>query len=108
MAIDINTGKPVLSFKTGGVSGPAIRPVAVYSVYSIRKVTQLPILGVGGVSKPEHAIEMMMAGANAVGIGTGVYYGGIGVFGKVADGMQTFLDARGFSSVRQIVGMAHE
>jgi len=108
MAIDVNTGKPILSFKTGGVSGPAIRPVAVYSVYTIRKATQLPILGVGGISKTEHALEMMMAGANAVGIGTGVYYEGIGVFSKVSEGIRSFLEEKGFSSVKQIVGIAQE
>ncbi|MFP4029141.1 MAG: dihydroorotate dehydrogenase [Candidatus Brocadiia bacterium] len=89
MIIDIDTAEPVLDFKVGGVSGPALRPVAVRCVYdayhAMTKAGKVaPIIGIGGVSSGQHALQMVMAGASAVGIGTGVYERGFEVFGKVA------------------------
>ena len=82
MMIDIDARKPVLSNKIGGVSGPALKPIAVRCVYEIYETVKIPIIGTGGVTYGKDAIEMTMAGATAVGIGTGVYYRGIDVFRK--------------------------
>jgi len=92
MRIDIGARKAILMNKAGGLSGPAIRPVAVKCVNDIRSVTKKPIIGTGGVMAGRDAIEMMMAGADAVGIGTGVYYRGYDVFAKVEKEMKDWLE----------------
>ena len=79
MVIDIETAEPILHNKTGGVSGPALKPVAVKCVYDIYEAVDVPIIGIGGVTYGKDAVEMMMAGACAVEIGTAIYYRGIGV-----------------------------
>ena len=107
MAIDIETGKPVLDFKVGGLSGPALKPIAIRCVYDIYESVRIPIIGVGGITTGKDAIEMMMAGATAVGIGTGIYYRGIDVFKKVCDEMTEFLESHGYSSLDEIIGIAH-
>lgn len=106
MSIDLDTRMPILSNKSGGLSGPAIKPVAVRCVYDISRAVKVPVIGVGGITTGEDAIEMMMAGASAVGIGTGVYYRGIEVFSKVNSEIQEFMRARGIKSVRELVGSA--
>ena len=108
MVIDIKTKKPILDFKVGGVSGPALRPVAVRCVYDIYEVVKIPIIGVGGISNGKDAIEMLMAGATAIGIGTAVYYNGVDVFKKVSEEMNNLLEKEGYSNVKEIVGVAHE
>jgi dihydroorotate dehydrogenase (NAD+) catalytic subunit len=107
MVIDVETGKPVLANKFGGMSGPAIHPLAVRCVYEIYETVRVPIIGIGGVTHGRDAIEMMMAGASAVGIGSAVYYRGIDVFEKVCDEMREFLESHGYSSLDEIVGLAH-
>jgi dihydroorotate dehydrogenase (NAD+) catalytic subunit len=69
---------------------------------------KIPIIGVGGVSTGEHAIEMLMAGASAVGIGTAVYYQGVGVFQKVCREMEEWMAANGYPSIKELVGAAHD
>ena len=108
MQIDIFARKPILSNKCGGVSGPSIRPIAVRCVYEIYRETRLPIIGTGGVLSGKDAIEMIMAGASAVGIGSGVYYRGLDIFGKVCAEMQEFMEKEGFSSIKEMRGIAHE
>lgn len=108
MQIDIRARKPVLSNKCGGISGPAIKPIAVRCIYEIYRETRLPIIGTGGVTTGEDAIEMIMAGASAVAIGSGVYYRGLGAFRKVCREMQEFMEKEGFSSIREMRGVAHE
>lgn len=108
MIINIEAQKPVLSFMVGGVTGDALRPIAVRCVYDLYKAIKIPIIGVGGISTGRHAIEMMMAGASAVGIGTGVYYRGIDVFKKVCEEMTQWMQENGFDSVNKIVGIAHD
>ncbi len=107
MAIDVKTAKPILSFKVGGVSGPALKPIAIRNVYDIYKSVKIPIIGTGGITTGEDAIEIMMAGAQAVGIGTGVYYRGIDVFKKVNEEMEMFLKQNGHSKLKNIIGAAH-
>lgn len=70
MRLDLNTGQPILANQTGGLSGPAILPVAVHLIHQVHEVSDLPIIGMGGVSQPEDVLELMMAGANAVAVGT--------------------------------------
>lgn len=114
MMISIETAKPILSNKSGGVSGPAIKPIAVRCVYDIyvalkemKKENKIPIIGTGGVTYGKDAVEMLMAGASAVGIGTGVYYRGIDVFRKVSSEMREFMGKEGYSNIREIIGRAH-
>jgi dihydroorotate dehydrogenase (NAD+) catalytic subunit len=108
MVIDLKTAKPVLSFKVGGVSGPALRPVAVRCVYDVYETVDIPIIGTGGVLYGKDAIEMLMAGASAVGIATGTYYRGVDIFKKVVEEIKSFMEKEGYSNTRQIIGKAHE
>jgi dihydroorotate dehydrogenase (NAD+) catalytic subunit len=104
LAIDINLRMPILANKVGGVSGPAIKPIAVKCVYDVFKATGLPIIGTGGVLTGEDAIEMMMAGARLVGIGTMVYYREISGFKKVVKEIGEWCDKNGVKDLEEIVG----
>ncbi|HHE54431.1 MAG TPA: dihydroorotate dehydrogenase [Caldithrix abyssi] len=108
MLIDIDVRKPILSNKTGGVSGPAILPIAVKSVYEVYRQVKIPIIGTGGVTQPEDAVQLILAGASLIGIGTAVYYQGIKVFEKIARGIEAYLQKYGFTSLDEIRGLAHE
>ena len=108
MVIDTGVMKPVLKNCVGGLSGPAILPIAVRCVYDIYKEVSIPIIGTGGVSCADDALQMIMAGATAVGIGTAVYQPGIGVFEQINHGLRTFLNDKGLSSLEQVKGAAHE
>ncbi|MCP4673864.1 MAG: dihydroorotate dehydrogenase [Desulfobacula sp.] len=91
MVIDIESQMPILAFKKGGLSGPMIKPVAVRCIYDIYKAVNIPIIGLGGVTTGADAIEMIMAGATLVGIGSAVNYRGIDIFTKVTKEMDTWL-----------------
>ena len=106
MLIDIESRTPILDFKKGGLSGPMIRPVAVRCVYDIFKATRLPIIGLGGITTGADAIEMIMAGATLVGIGSAVTYRGIEVFKQVTDEIDQWLDDHG-CTLEEIRGAAH-
>ena len=93
MAIDIETGYPILGNKFGGLSGSAVKPVAVRCVYELASNLDIPVIGVGGVSSWEDAVEMMMAGAKAVQVGTALYRG-YEVFKEIADGLSSYLDRK--------------
>jgi dihydroorotate dehydrogenase (NAD+) catalytic subunit len=108
MAIDIEVCRPVLANKIGGLSGGAIRPIAVRCIYEIYEAVDVPIIGCGGVQTWRDAVELMLAGASAVQIGSAIAYEGLSVFKKVAEGIRSYLDRKGFGSVREIVGLAHE
>ncbi|MCX6821667.1 MAG: dihydroorotate dehydrogenase [Candidatus Aenigmarchaeota archaeon] len=107
MAIDVETAKPILDFKFGGMSGPAIRPIAIRCVYDIYESVKIPIIGLGGIITGKDAIEMIMAGATAVGIGTGIYYRELDIFKKVCDEINEFMKSHGYSKLKDIVGIAH-
>jgi len=107
MIIDIETTKPILANRFGGLSGPAIHPIAVKCVYDIYETVKVPIIGIGGISHGKDAVEMIMAGASAVGVGTGIYYRGIDIFNKVCDEITEFLESHGYSSLEEIRGLAH-
>jgi dihydroorotate dehydrogenase (NAD+) catalytic subunit len=106
MAIDIDTGYPILGNVHGGLSGPAIRPVALRCVYDLYATLEIPVIAAGGVSTWADAVEMMMAGARAVEIGSAVYED-TGVFAAVAMGISDYLDRKDLP-LKDIVGMAHQ
>jgi dihydroorotate dehydrogenase (NAD+) catalytic subunit len=108
MVINLETAKPILANKMGGVSGPAIKPIAVRCIYDIYSVVKIPILGIGGVTYGKDAVELMMAGASAVGIGTAVYYRGIDVFRDVSKEIEEFMEKNGYNSLKEIIGRAHK
>jgi len=106
MVIDIKSGKPILTNKVGGLSGPAIKPIAVRCVYQLASFCQLPIIGLGGITTGEDAIEMIMAGATAVGVGSAVYYRGINCFAKITKEMTKFMKAHQYKNLDEIRGIA--
>lgn len=108
MKIDIERKSPVLGFRRGGLSGPAIKPLTVRCVYDIHEAIDIPVIGTGGVSTGEDVIEMMMAGASAVGIGTAVYYRGREAFQQIAKDTEKWLNSHGYKSINEIKGAAHE
>ncbi|MFH0860352.1 MAG: dihydroorotate dehydrogenase [Candidatus Altiarchaeota archaeon] len=108
MVIDPRAKKPVLGFKVGGMSGPAIKPIIVRSVYDIYETVRIPIIATGGITTGLDAVEMMMAGAAAVGIGTGIMYKGPGIFKRVCDEISEFMHAEGYSNLKQMMGAAHK
>ena len=103
MAIDIETRRPVLANKTGGFSGPAVKPVAVKMVYDTAKAVRIPVIGMGGIMNANDAIEFFLAGASAVAVGTANFVDPFAPL-KVIDGINDYLDRHGFKSVREIVG----
>ena len=102
MIIDINAGKPVILNKFGGISGPAIKPIAIKLVYEISRKVKIPILGTGGLISGNDIIEMLMAGAVVAGIGTAVYYRGIEVFNLVNREILQFMDEHELENVTDI------
>ncbi len=108
MVIDIYQKRPVLTNKMGGISGPAIRPMGIRAVYNLYKEVKIPIIGTGGINTGEDAIQYIMAGATAVGIGSGVYYRGIDVFKKVVEEMKEFMEKEGYKSIEEMRGIAHK
>ncbi|MBI4231862.1 dihydroorotate dehydrogenase [Candidatus Peregrinibacteria bacterium] len=107
MGIDINARRPILTNKSGGLSGPGIKPSAVKAVYDIYKATGLPIIGTGGICSGEDALEIMMAGARLVGMGTMVYYRGAEGFAAVVKEMSDWCDKNGVKNLEEIIGVAH-
>lgn len=107
LALDINTRKAILANKVGGLTGPSLKPLAVRYTYEIHKACKLPIIGTGGIMTGEDAIEIMMAGATLVGVGTAVYYRGQKVFQKIADEMTHWCAARKMAKIQSLIGAAH-
>ena len=103
MAIDIEKRRPVLSIATGGLSGPAVKPVALRMVWQVAKAVKIPVVGLGGISTAEDAIEFLMAGATAIEIGTANFVDPQ-VTIKVRDGISQWLDSHGCHSVTEIIG----
>ena len=107
MIVDVHAGRPVLANRSGGLSGPAIRPLAVRCVYDIYRAVEVPIVGIGGVGSGRDAIEMIMAGATAVGLGSAVYGQGPEVFGRIGREMERLMVELGYGSVAEMRGVAH-
>jgi dihydroorotate dehydrogenase (NAD+) catalytic subunit len=108
MVIDTESGRPILSNRVGGISGPAIRPVAVRCVYDVSQAVSVPIIGTGGITTGRDAIEMVMAGATAVGVGSAVRWHGPEVFSRITQEMSGFMTSHGYQSLHEIRGRAHE
>jgi dihydroorotate dehydrogenase (NAD+) catalytic subunit len=103
MAIDANTRKPLLSTVTGGLSGPAIKPVALCMVWKVAKAVKIPVIGIGGIMNATDAIEFILAGASAIQIGTANFIDPA-VSVKILQGIEEYLTQNGFTSVKQLIG----
>ncbi len=103
MAIDIEKHRPVLSIATGGLSGPAVKPVALRMVWQVAKAVKIPVVGLGGIMTAEDAIEFFMAGATAIEIGTANFIDPTATI-KVRDGIDDWLDRHGCQSILEIIG----
>ena len=108
MLIDIDSGSPYLGFRIGGISGPALKPLAIATVFQIFESIDMPIIGTGGISTGRDAVEMIMAGATAVGVGTAVLSRGMSVFRDIAAETARILEKRGCTSLYEIRGLAHQ
>jgi dihydroorotate dehydrogenase (NAD+) catalytic subunit len=106
MKIDLEAAHPVLANKTGGYSGKAIKPIGVRCVYDIAQHVNIPIIGVGGVTTGEDAIEYFMAGASAVQIGSAVYYRGPDVFKSVCREIKLWMENHGYTKIAELIGAA--
>jgi dihydroorotate dehydrogenase (NAD+) catalytic subunit len=107
MVIDVHARRPILANRSGGLSGPAIRPLAVRCVYEVYRAVDLPIVGIGGVSSGRDAVEMILAGATAVGLGSAVYEEGPEVFGRIGAEMAVLMAELGYECVEEMRGAAH-
>ncbi|MEM3536386.1 MAG: DUF561 domain-containing protein, partial [Candidatus Bathyarchaeia archaeon] len=107
MAIDAETARPILSNRVGGLSGTAVKPIALRCVYEIYENVKVPVIGCGGITNWRDAVEFLLAGASAVQIGTAIALKGANVFGAVARGIENYLKKKGFKSVNEIVGLSH-
>ena len=108
MAIDTETCRPILANKFGGLSGPAIKPIAVRCVYDVYSSADVPVIGCGGISCWQDAVEFMLAGASAVQIGTAIAFKELDIFKSVTEGIEAYLERKGFNNVKEIVGLAHK
>jgi dihydroorotate dehydrogenase (NAD+) catalytic subunit len=106
MAIEIKTRKPLLGNGYGGLSGPAIKPVALYMVYEVAKVVKIPIIGCGGITTGSDAIEFIMAGATAVQVGTASFKNPSAPM-DVMEGIESFLKKEGIKDIHELIGVAH-
>lgn len=103
MAIDAEHRRPVLSTITGGMSGPAVKPIALRMVWQVAKAVNIPVVGLGGITNATDAIEFLLAGASAIEVGTANFMDPA-VTGKIVDGINEYLDRHGFASVKDIIG----
>lgn len=107
LILNLDTAQPVLHNKVGGISGYALKPLALRCVYDISRAVKVPIIGTGGVYSGEDALEMMMAGATLVGVGTAAYVHGQGVFKKIAAEMRSWLSERKINRADTLIAKAH-
>jgi dihydroorotate dehydrogenase (NAD+) catalytic subunit len=108
MLIDVEAGRPVLSNRVGGVSGPALKPVALRCVYALRRAVDVPIIGTGGVTTGRDAAEMLMAGATAVGVGSAVWYRGVAALGEITQELAALMAHEGYATLAALRGRAHD
>lgn len=107
MRFNIHTGAPIIKNKTGGYSGPAILPVALRMVYQVSQAVSIPVIGMGGISTGEEAIEMMIAGASAVEVGCANLVDSYAC-PRIIEEMNTYLDDNGIKDVKDIIGLSHQ
>lgn len=106
MAIDLKTKKPLLGNTFGGFSGPAVKPVALRMVYQVYKAVNIPIVGMGGISSTEDALEFIMAGASMVSLGTGIFFNPV-LPVEVAERLQKYCEENNIENINELVGIAH-
>jgi dihydroorotate dehydrogenase (NAD+) catalytic subunit len=108
MRIDIGTGNPILNNKFGGLSGPAVKPIAIRCIFEVFDSVEIPLIGVGGIRNYEDVIEFLYAGASCVQIGTSIMYEGMDIFKNILTGLERFMNDMGYDSINEMVGIAHE
>lgn len=108
MAVDVDFRKPVLTNVTGGLSGPALKPVALRCVWDVVGAVDIPVIGCGGVSTWRDAVEYILCGASAVEVGTAMMDRGFDVFKEINEGIAGYLESNGFKDVMEVVGLARE
>jgi dihydroorotate dehydrogenase (NAD+) catalytic subunit len=108
MFINVEMKRPVLSNITGGLSGPAIRPIGVRCVYELYEALDIPLIGVGGIENWRDALEYIMAGATAIQVGSALGRKGLDTFREILGGIENFMNISGFNSIESMVGIAHE
>jgi len=106
MAINAETRKPVLATVTGGLSGPAIKPIALRMVWEVAKAVKVPLIGIGGIMNSTDAIEFFLAGASAIQVGTANYIDPLTTV-KIIDGIDSYLNRHKFSNIKDIIGCLH-
>ncbi len=102
LVIDAEAARPVLSNRVGGISGPALKPIALRCVYEIARAVKVPIIGTGGVSSGHDAAEMLLAGASAVGVGSAVWYRGVAALGQIATELEVFMSREGYARLEEL------
>jgi dihydroorotate dehydrogenase (NAD+) catalytic subunit len=103
MAVDIETWKPKLANVTGGLSGPAIKPIAVRMVWEVSRSVKIPVIGIGGITNAEDAVEFMLAGATAVEVGTANFLKPAATV-EIVRGIVIYLEKRGINNIKDIIG----
>jgi len=98
----------VLANRFGGMSGPAIKPIALRCVYQVHQEVPLPIMGVGGIRDYRDVVEFLYAGATCVQIGTAIMYRGLEIFREINNGLLKFMEDKGYLKVEEMVGLSHE
>ena len=107
MKIDLELKMPVLANKIGGYSGKAVKPIGVRCVYEISKNVDIPVIGVGGITTGEDALEYIIAGASAIQIGSGIYYRGVDAFKKICEEIEIWMKDHGHKNLSELIGVAH-
>lgn len=105
MIVDAEARRPVLSNRVGGISGPALKPIALRCVYEIARAVRVPIIGTGGVGTGRDAAEMLVAGATAVGVGSAVWYRGVAALGEIAAELAAFMQRENCARIEQLQGV---
>lgn len=108
MVIDIEAARPILSNKFGGLSGRAIKPIAIRCVYELYEELNIPIIGVGGILDYRDVVEFMMAGASAVQIGSAIAIRDLNIFKEITVNLEEYVEEEGYRSLKSIIGLAHE
>lgn len=108
MKISIDNFNPILSNKIGGLSGSSIKPIAIRCVYELSKKFSVPIIGCGGISNWEDALEFMIAGATTFQLGTAMGFDGMSIFNSINSGILKYLKKKGYQSVKEVIGRSHK